>query len=69
MNRAPLAVLIAAAALSFPGFADEGAAAAQQAKLITQAQATGDPAVASLQAELRNLQDLAQAVRGMVTGR
>jgi DNA primase len=36
---------------------------------ITQAQATGDPAVASLQAELRNLQDLAQAVRGMVTGR
>ena len=36
---------------------------------ITQAQATGDPAVAGLQAELRNLQDLAQAVRGMVTGR
>jgi DNA primase len=36
---------------------------------ITQAQATGDPAVASLQAELRNLQDLAQTVRGMVTGR
>ncbi len=36
---------------------------------ITQAQSTGDPAVASLQAELRNLQDLAQAVRGMVTGR
>jgi len=36
---------------------------------ITQAQATGDPAVASLQAELRSLQDQAQAVRGMVTGR
>jgi DNA primase len=36
---------------------------------IAQAQATGDPAVASLQAELRNLQDLAKAVRGMVTGR
>ena len=36
---------------------------------ITEAQATGDPAVAGLQAELRNLQDLAQAVRGMVTGR
>jgi DNA primase len=36
---------------------------------ITQAQAAGDPAVAGLQAELRNLQDLAQAVRGMVTGR
>ena len=36
---------------------------------ITQAQATGDPAVAGLQAELQNLQDLAQAVRGMVTGR
>ena len=40
MNRAPLAVLIAAAALSFPVFADEGTAAAQRAKLITQAQAT-----------------------------
>ena len=36
---------------------------------ITQAQAAGDPAVAGLQAELRNLQDLAQTVRGMVTGR
>jgi DNA primase len=36
---------------------------------ITQAQATGDPAVAGLQAELRSLQDQAQAVRGMVTGR
>jgi DNA primase len=36
---------------------------------ITQAQATGDPAVAGLQAELRSLQDMAQAVRGMVTGR
>ena len=36
---------------------------------ITEAQATGDPAVAGLQAELRNLQDQAQAVRGMVTGR
>jgi len=36
---------------------------------IAQAQATGDPAVASLQAELRSLQDQAQAVRGMVTGR
>jgi len=36
---------------------------------ITQAQATGDPAVASLQAELQSLQDQAQAVRGMVTGR
>jgi DNA primase len=36
---------------------------------IAQAQATGDPAVASLQAELQSLQDQAQAVRGMVTGR
>jgi DNA primase len=36
---------------------------------IAQAQATGDPAVDSLQAELRSLQDQAQAVRGMVTGR
>ena len=36
---------------------------------ITQAQATGDPAVAGLEAELRSLQDQAQAVRGMVTGR
>ncbi|MDO8475630.1 MAG: DNA primase [Candidatus Rokubacteria bacterium] len=36
---------------------------------ITEAQATGDPAVAGLQAELRSLQDQAQAVRGMVTGR
>ncbi len=36
---------------------------------IAQAQATGDPAVAGLQAELRSLQDQAQAVRGMVTGR
>jgi DNA primase len=36
---------------------------------ITEAQATGDPAVAGLQAELQNLQNLAQAVRGMVTGR
>ncbi len=36
---------------------------------ITEAQATGDPVVAGLQAELQNLQDLAQAVRGMVTGR
>jgi len=40
MNRTPLAVLSTAAALSLPVFADEGAAAAQQAKLITQAQAT-----------------------------
>jgi DNA primase len=36
---------------------------------ITQAQASGDPAVAGLQAELRSLQDQARAVRGMVTGR
>ena len=36
---------------------------------ITEAQATGDPAVAGLQAELRSLQDQAPAVRGMVTGR
>ncbi len=36
---------------------------------ITQAQATGDPALAELEAELRKLQDQAQAVRGMVTGR
>src|SRR6266478_251809 len=36
---------------------------------ITQAQATGDPALALLEAELRKLQDQAQAVRGMVTGR
>ncbi len=36
---------------------------------ITQAQATGDPVLALLEAELRKLQDQAQAVRGMVTGR
>src|SRR6266511_3384037 len=36
---------------------------------ITQAQGTGDPALALLEAELRKLQDQAQAVRGMVTGR
>ncbi len=36
---------------------------------IAQAQATGDPAIASLQAERRSLQDQAQAVRSMVTGR
>ena len=36
---------------------------------IAQAQAAGDPALAGLQAELRSLQDQAQAVRGMVTGR
>ena len=36
---------------------------------ITQAQATGDPALAVLEAELRKLQDQAQAIRGMVTGR
>ena len=54
MNRAPLAVLIAAAALSFPVFADEGTAAAQQAKLITQAQATlGVPTDGKMTAETR----------------
>ena len=37
MNRMPL-VLIAAAALALPAFADEGAAAAQKAKLITSVQ-------------------------------
>ena len=36
---------------------------------ISQAQATGDPALAGLEAELRKLQDQAQAIRGMVTGR
>ncbi len=36
---------------------------------ITQAQATGDPVLAVLEAELRKLQDQAQVVRGMVTGR
>jgi DNA primase len=36
---------------------------------ITQAQATGDPALAVLEAELRKLQDQAQAIRGIVTGR
>ena len=36
---------------------------------IAQAQATGDPALARLEDELRKLQDQAQAIRGMVTGR
>ncbi len=36
---------------------------------IAQAQTTGDPVVTSLEAELRKLQDQAQAVRGLVTGR
>ena len=36
---------------------------------ITEAQATGDPALAGLEAELQKLQDQAQAIRGMVTGR
>jgi DNA primase len=36
---------------------------------IARAQATGDPALAGLEAELRELQDQAQAIRGMVTGR
>src|SRR5262245_1031803 len=36
---------------------------------IAEAQATGDPALARLEDELRKLQDQAQAIRGMVTGR
>jgi hypothetical protein len=36
---------------------------------ISEAQATGDPALAGLEAELQKLQDQAQAIRGMVTGR
>ena len=36
---------------------------------ITQAQAKGDPMIASLESELRKLQDQARAVRGMVTDR
>src|SRR5438067_12556710 len=54
MNRARLAVLSTAAALSLPVFADEGAAAAQQAKLITQAQATlGVPTDGKMTVETR----------------
>ena len=36
---------------------------------ISEAQASGDPALAGLEAELQKLQDQAQAIRGMVTGR
>jgi DNA primase len=36
---------------------------------ITQAQAKGDPVIASIESELRKLQDQARAVRGMVTDR
>ena len=51
MNRMPL-VLIAALAFSLPAFADEGVAAAQQAKLVTAVQATlGVPTSGKLDAE------------------
>jgi len=51
MNRMPL-VLIAALAFSLPAFADEGVAAAQQAKLVTAVQAKlGVPTSGKLDAE------------------